>query len=879
MKKIIQIGGNLRRNGISSFIMTLYRQLHRDCQFIVVNTATGQEHYREEILSLGGKVYDIPVAGRGFLRAIRQARAIRKIIRQEKPDVVHAHYYSNNGLYLRQAYKERVPVRISHCHQANSKITPGKRIAKWISRKMTKEYATHEFACSEEARRFLYGARGEVLYNAIDYEAFSVQRPREALLEQYGLSPDKQYFIFVGRFVPQKNVAFLLQLCKAFRAHDEIGFLFVGHGKLQEEIEAFIQCHELRNLTLFPANSNVAELLALSRALLLPSIYEGLAIVLIEAQAVGIPCLASDAITQEAQLGGVSFIPLQQSVWQEQICILAKQSSDIRPRRASRFDAVDQAALLRGIYENIDAEEWIRRGKEYAIGSKRFYRSKELSLACFSRAAALGNIRGKFYYALGCFEGNGIQKDKERAQLLVKEIVQAVEIAAQRGEADLLVILGDMYSFGLGKEQDFVRAFQLYSLAAARGNLEAMCDLGYMYLVGQGVEMDKEKSLDCFKKSADMGYVHSMRDVGQNYLHGDGAPADPKRAVFYFKLASEHNYSHGTCDLAYCYLHGIGVEQDHERAKELFLLGLRQDPERTMRDLFAYAVDILALTQRNELCFLKNTTIKEIGVQNTYADTLCVSERIEYVDAAYLYNSTVKKIFVEKDNQTYCAAGGVLFSKDKRTLFRFPPCATEHEYIVPHGVETIGEYAFQNARNLQKITLPDTVKEIRKSAFDDCKQLRALVLPSGLRTIGAWAFHGCDQICEFQIPQSVERIGKYAFGSCEHLIRIQVHADNANFCSVDGNLFTKDRSILLQYAIGKSEEAYVLPDETDCVAFRAFSDAYHLRYIDLNRVQAVEDKAFYYATSLEKVVCCGEVRFGENVFGHTPDTLQREVRK
>ena len=115
-KKIIQIGGNLRLNGISSFIMTLYRNLQDDYQFVFINTAEGKDYYRKEIETMGGKVYDVVVKGKGLVRALRQAKRIREIIRNEKPVAVHSHYYSNNGIYLKQAYLEGVSVRISHCH-------------------------------------------------------------------------------------------------------------------------------------------------------------------------------------------------------------------------------------------------------------------------------------------------------------------------------------------------------------------------------------------------------------------------------------------------------------------------------------------------------------------------------------------------------------------------------------------------------------------------------------------------------------------------------------------------------------------------------------------------------------------------------------------
>ena len=860
--------------------MTLYRNLYQDYEFIFVNTAEGEDYYRDEILSLGGKVYDVVVKGKGLLRSLRQAKAIRKIIKKEKPDVVHSHYYSNNGIYLKQAYLEGVPVRISHCHQANPNgLSLGKRIAKRISKRMVSKYATHKFACSNAAKIFFYGNDGEVIYNAVDYSHFKANQSRSELTKRYSLDEDKKYFLFVGRFSKQKNIDFLLRVCKELKENKDIVFLLVGHGNLQEQVENYIKANELDNISILPPDSNIAELLSVSHAFLLPSLYEGLLITLIEAQAMGVKCLASDKITTKTQLGLIEYLSLEEAVWVNKIKEISTLELQQTPQKSCIFDDKNQVSLFRGIYDNITSDEWIMRGKEYSIGSKRFYRSKELSLASFYQSHLLGNVRGTFYFALGCFEGNGIEKDKERAQILVNPIVEQVEKRAKENCPEYIVILGDMYSFGLGKEQNFEKAFELYSVAAKLGNLEAMCDLGYMYLVGQGVEKDKSQSSHWYKKSADLGYVHSMRDIGQNYLNGDGVPIDAAEAVRYFKMASNNNYSHGTGDLAYCYMNGFGVEKNLNKAKECFLLALKQDAERTMRDLFAYGVDVIALTENNELKFLDNTDITEISVQNTYAGTLCISNRINNVEPACFYNSPIKKIFAEKDNQTYCSSAGVLYSKDKKTLVRFPLASSEKMFSVPQGVETIGKHAFQNARNLQRIDLPDTVMRIEDSAFDDCKNLTEISLPASLQTIGAWAFHGCDKLKRIVLPQSVSQIGTYAFGSCESLVEITVSKFNDFYCSIDGNLYSKNKTVLLQYAIGKTDTEFKLPDETKKIAFRALSDAFYLQSIDLNSVQIVEDKAFYYATALRKIFYNSTVQFGQSVFGHTPQDLQKEIRE
>lgn len=860
-KKVLQIGGNLRANGISTFIMTLNRALNDEFEFIYVNTAQEQDVYRAEVERLGGKVYDVCVKGRGFLRALRQARKIRKIIRAERPDAVHSHYWSNNGLYLKQAYKEDVPVRISHCHQAGAQLSLGKKIAKYFSNRMTKKYATHRFACSETARKFIYGQEGEVVYNAIDFEKFHGTKAERAA---YGIDENAFCFLFVGRFSKQKNLPFLLDVVAKLQ-HEDICFLLVGHGDEEEAVKRAIAESALKNVRLLPANSDIAALMSISDGLLLPSLYEGFSIVLLEAQAAGIRCLASDMVPREVQMGLVEYLPLDVSVWCEKVMKLCKSRAPHRPCYLEEFSIPYLSALFEGIYSVISCDEWLARGREYSLGSKRFLRSKALSFACLKRAHLIGDIRGTFHYALAFFEGNGVEKSRTHAKQIAEGVLPEIERRAVHS-ADYLTLLGDAYSFGLGKEQNYEEAYRLYRKAAEAGNLEAMCDLGYMYLVGQGIPQDKAKSFEWWKRSADMGYVHSMRDVGQSYLNGDGCPMDSEQAVRYFRLASEHNYAHGTADLARCYISGVGVAKDLEEATRLFQVALKQDDERTMRDLFSLGVDILALQKEGTLRFLQNDFIDEIGVQNSYNGTLCVAERIRRIDPKCFYSSEIKKIFVEKENSFFSMRDGVLFDKTGSTLLRFPPKSPVEEYAVPRGVLEIGAHAFQNCRGLKKVVLPDGIKKIHESAFDDCKQMTEINLPESLEEIGAWAFHGCDEMRYFTVPAAVYSIGKYAFGSCESLQGIDVQNENEAYMSRDGVLYNAEQTILLQYPIGRTETFFCVPKSVREIAFRAFSDAYALECVDCGEVRKLDEKSFYYCGNLRTIKIKRGTEIGARAF-------------
>ena len=549
-----------------------------------------------------------------------------------------------------------------------------------------------------------------------------------------------------------------------------------------------------------------------------------------------------------------------------------------RPVYNPSLDVKLTSIVLKYLYDGFNSDDFIQIGKEYSLGSKRVFRSKELSYLCFKMASDLGNVRGTFYYALAHFEGNGIPKNKVLANTILndeikKKIIDLAgkELASKINNPVHLVIYADMYSFGLGQPNDFEKAFDLYQKAADLGNLEAMCDLGYMYLVGQGVKKDEKLSSYWFKKSADLGYVHSMRDIGQNYLFACGVDKNIDEAKRYFELASQNNYSHGTTDLARCLME----EDGEDKITDLFLLALQQDYERTFRDLVELGFDIKALKEEHVLKKDNMVEINVIDETNSYKGVLYVSSRIKKIDPNCFYShKELFKIFVEKANEQYCSINGVLYSKDRKTIVRYPIGLIDDSYDVLNGVEVIGEHAFQNARYLKKIGLPETLVSILDSSFDDCKILDFINIPNSVLNIGNWAFHGCDKLKKICLPKGLKELGKYPFGSCESLIDISIDKENTYFMTYNGDLYTKDMSTLLQYSIGKKETDFVVPKTVKTLKFRCFSDAYNLNIIDARLVEKIEEKVFYYCVHLSKIILNDNVLLeGERIFDNTSNDL------
>jgi TPR repeat protein/predicted phosphodiesterase len=872
--KVIQIGGNTQKNGITTFLLSLYRLMREDFSFIFINTAfrESDSEVRKTIEEYGGKIYHLPYAK----NTSDIEDEFKKIVATEQPDVIHCHYFFSNGDYMRIGFEMDIPVRITHCLNDKSGYLNEEEQQLLIrSRGLTHKYATLKLAVSQNAGRFCYGDdKFEICHATTEAKRYFYIADKISLMKKFNLDTRFKYSLFVGRFAFQKNIEFLIDVIKQL---PERRLILVGHGKEKESFINHVETAGIAHQFIFKSDENLNELYNIADSVLLPSRYEGLGLVLVEAQSAGTLCLASDRISHDADLGMTEYLPLDVKTWVNRLNGFER----IKPVAVdtSEFDAEVIVGRLKDKYTPGDA--YITLAKEYMLGGLERYADRKKVVLNLRKAHELGNPRGSFYYALQFFEGSGVDKDIKFAEAIVNAVLLDLERKAAEKQAEFIVILADMYSFGLGKPQSYEQAMKYYLMAADLGNLEAMCDLGYMYLVGQGTEKDLEKSFYWYLKSAELGYLHSMRDVGQAYYFGIGMEVDYKEAVNWFKKASELNYSHATCDLALCYLEGHGVKKNLTKAVETYLLALKQDEPRTIRDLIARLIDIEKLLSNGKIKFIKRDKIDAVDRNNFVNGTIVINAHIKSIEPSIFYDYTnIIKFFVEKENPYFKAYGGVLYSKDGETLIRFPLGSPITEFVVPNHVRHISERAFQNCRNLQSVKLHDCIESIGGSAFDDCKSMTQIELPQSLKRIGAWGFHACDKIEGFFIPAGLTEIGLYAFGSCESLKRIVVSPDNPNYTSKDGNLYTKDLSVLLQYAIGKTEKLFVLPKETKTIAFRAFSDAFHLEYIDVCSAVKIEEKAFYWCSNLKEVLLdrtC--IIDGKKVFDETAEGFSVIHRK
>jgi lactocepin len=145
------------------------------------------------------------------------------------------------------------------------------------------------------------------------------------------------------------------------------------------------------------------------------------------------------------------------------------------------------------------------------------------------------------------------------------------------------------------------------------------------------------------------------------------------------------------------------------------------------------------------------------------------------------------------------------------------------QYItIPPTVKIIESYAFKNCKQLYSVNLPDSVTHIKDHAFFGCSNLNRIKLPESVEDIGIQAFGACP-ITEILIPASVLNISEYAFGTCSRLSRIIVAKENRNYADIDGVLFDKSTSILVEYPPGKLDREYRIPERVRIINDWAFN--------------------------------------------------------
>lgn len=306
--RVAQIIGKWVGGGVEVVIMNYYRHIDRSkIQFDFICDSDSTNIPYEEIKQLGGKVIIIP----SYKKIFKYSKELIKILKENKYDIVHSNINTLSVFSLRCAKKAGVKVRIAHSHSTSNKKEWKRNIIKNILRPFSKVYSTNYFSCSELAGRWLFGnktfdqGKVQIINNAIELDDFKFNEDiRNKIRKELNIDRDTIVIGHVGRFVEQKNHQFLVNVFKQYNEENPNSILLlVGQGPLESEVKNQVKQLNLLNKVIFLGQRNdVNELYQAMDLFILPSLYEGLGMVLVEAQVAGLPCIASTKVPTEVKL-------------------------------------------------------------------------------------------------------------------------------------------------------------------------------------------------------------------------------------------------------------------------------------------------------------------------------------------------------------------------------------------------------------------------------------------------------------------------------------------------------------------------------------------------------------------------------------------------
>lgn len=359
--KILHVIGGMDRGGAESYIMNTIRNIdHKKYKFDILTFMAPREgdkyFYEDELKELGVNI--IRVKDNRFRHPLKFIEDVQKILKDGKYDAIHSHIDFMSALTLTAARKAGVKKRISHSHNTfNSKLNSKKvrAMAVALRRKLNHE-VTDRLACGEDAGKFLYGAKKEftVIHNGIDTQKFRYNsNTRKMMRAKLGIDDDAMVLLNVGRFEEQKNQEHLIDIFGNYvRKNKTAKLVIIGEGSLKHNLEDKIASERLGgSVILLPAQDNMERFYSMADVFVLPSLFEGVPTVGIEAQTSGMKCLFSDNVPKETKLlDTAEFLSLDET-WSTHIVALDKRGDAVKNKQVQSYDIKNTVLALEKIYD------------------------------------------------------------------------------------------------------------------------------------------------------------------------------------------------------------------------------------------------------------------------------------------------------------------------------------------------------------------------------------------------------------------------------------------------------------------------------------------------------------------------------------------------
>lgn len=354
--RVLHIVPNMNMGGLETFIMNVYRHIDREkIQFDFLEHYKDESSYDKEIESLGGKIYHFSL--RNDNNIIKYIFNLNKFFKMHKEyKVLHCHMESIGALVFIIAKLNGVKVRIGHAH-TNYTNNNLKGIIKRILSKAFKYTTTINLACSYEAGKYLFNNKKfTIIFNGIDFSKFKYNNKiRNDFIKEYDLK-DKYVIGHVGRMDPGKNHMFLIDVFFEYqKIYANSVLVLVGDGEERNKIKEKIKEYNIEDkVLLLGVRNDIYNLYSLFDVFLFPSLYEGLGIVLIEAQINGLSCITSKNIPRSTKISNlIKYVELDKNKWLNALLKVKKRKKAIYNKNKNNYDITKVVNILTNIYEGV----------------------------------------------------------------------------------------------------------------------------------------------------------------------------------------------------------------------------------------------------------------------------------------------------------------------------------------------------------------------------------------------------------------------------------------------------------------------------------------------------------------------------------------------
>lgn len=334
--RVAQIMGKWVGGGVETVVMNYYKNIDKTkVQFDFIFDNDSKDIPIDEIENLGGKVILIPP----YQKVFKYHKELKRLLKDGKYKIVHSHINTLSVFSLLAAKCAGTSIRIAHSHSTTNKKEKNKNLIKQVLRPFSKLFATDYMCCSELAGRWLFGDKeydkGNVylLNNAIDLDKFKYnEKIREEVRKKLGIDDDAFVIGHIGRFITQKNHNKIIDVFFEYqKKNNNSVLLLIGEGKEKINIKNKIEYLGIEKKVLFLGQRNdVNELFQGMDCFLFPSLYEGLGMVLIEAQCSNLKCVVSSEVPKAVKISDdLNFVDLSSTndIWCEHLSKNARKDN------------------------------------------------------------------------------------------------------------------------------------------------------------------------------------------------------------------------------------------------------------------------------------------------------------------------------------------------------------------------------------------------------------------------------------------------------------------------------------------------------------------------------------------------------------------------